>query len=203
LKHKPVISIVCLLTVTALAYLTANSAMVLARGKLTKRYVISRASQKRQARYPAVKNSTDRCNEMSEGIKKDLSGTYQGTVKYPERNLSGDATLEINGDKFTLTSGGVKQFEGRLLARTTCKYTGVTMMIGDFSQPIDYRHPPPPFPALFLQACAKGGDFRLTSKDDYSPGVPRFMFQYPSGKEELGGKEEWGRCLSSYQRVGH
>ena len=35
----------------------------------------------------------------------DISGTYTGTVNYPSSGLTGDATLTIANDKFTLTSG--------------------------------------------------------------------------------------------------
>ena len=48
--------------------------------------------------------STGRCDpNMQE--QTDLSGTYTGTVNYSEGGMSGDATLTITGNNFTLTSG--------------------------------------------------------------------------------------------------
>ncbi|MBX5478256.1 MAG: hypothetical protein IRZ19_04200 [Pyrinomonas methylaliphatogenes] len=60
------------------------------------------------------------------GEQTDLSGTYTGTVNFPDGGLSGEATLTIQGNNFTLTSGGTTR-TGRLTAVTTRGYTAVTM----------------------------------------------------------------------------
>lgn len=60
----------------------------------------------------------------------DLSGTYSGAVSYPDGNLSGDATLTITGNQFSLESGG-STLSGRITAVKTCNYIGATMMIGE------------------------------------------------------------------------
>jgi hypothetical protein len=60
----------------------------------------------------------------------DLSGTYSGRVTYPDGNLSGDATLTITGNQFTLESSG-STLSGRITAVTTCNYTAATLMIGE------------------------------------------------------------------------
>lgn len=76
---------------------------------------------------PAAQQS-DRSN-MS-GDKEDLSGTYTGTVDYPDENLNGEATLTIEGDKFTLTSGsGTKT--GTLSGVNTNNYVGAAMAFGE------------------------------------------------------------------------
>jgi hypothetical protein len=59
----------------------------------------------------------------------DLSGTYSGTVSYPDGNLSGDATLTITGNQLTLESGG-STLSGRITAYKTCNYIGATQRIG-------------------------------------------------------------------------
>jgi hypothetical protein len=60
----------------------------------------------------------------------DLSGTYSGTVSYPDGNLSGDATLTITGNQLTLESGG-STVSGRITAVKTCNYIGATIMFGE------------------------------------------------------------------------
>lgn len=60
----------------------------------------------------------------------DLSGSYSGTVNYPDGNLTGAATLTINGNQFTLESGG-STLSGRITAIKTCNYIGATIMIGE------------------------------------------------------------------------
>ncbi|MGH9897596.1 MAG: hypothetical protein ACRD63_02220 [Pyrinomonadaceae bacterium] len=64
------------------------------------------------------------------GEKADLSGTYTGKVDYPDANLSGDATLAIEGDKFTLTSGSDSK-TGTISGVDTKNYVGAAMTFGD------------------------------------------------------------------------
>jgi len=57
----------------------------------------------------------------------DLSGTYTGTFNCPDAGVSGEQTLTITGNTFTLSDGK----SGRLSAATTRGYTGVTMQFGE------------------------------------------------------------------------
>ena len=104
---------------------------------------------------------TGRCDPMQQE-QTDLSGTYTGKVNYPEASLSGDATLTITGNDFTLTAGSSTQ-TGRITAVTTCNYTGATMMFGDTKAPDPTKPPPPPLPAVSLRAKKMGTRMTLTS----------------------------------------
>jgi hypothetical protein len=57
----------------------------------------------------------------------DLSGTYTGTFDCADAGLSGDTTLTITGNQFTLADGKT----GRIVASTTHGYTGVAMQFGE------------------------------------------------------------------------
>lgn len=83
----------------------------------------------------------------------DLSGTYTGTVNYAEGGWNGDATLTINGNDFTLTSGS-NTVEGRVVAVTTCNYTAVVMRLGK---------DPGVVPTLSLRARRAGSSLSLKS----------------------------------------
>lgn len=110
--------------------------------------------------------------------KTDLSGTYTGTVSFPEVGLNGPATLTITGNNFTITpEGGGVPVTGRLTSVTTSKYTGVTMMFGDSTAPPPTQNPPPPpLPTVSLQAKRAGDRVTLTSV----PGEKRqFVFSTP------------------------
>ena len=47
---------------------------------------------------------TGRC-DPNQQEQTDLSGTYTGTVNYPDGGMTGEATLTITGNNFTLTAG--------------------------------------------------------------------------------------------------
>lgn len=99
----------------------------------------------------------------SGGTQTDLSGTYTGTVNYPEGGLNGPATIVVTGNQFTLTpDGGGTPVNGTVTAVTTRGYTGVTMMFGDRS-PIPVTQSPPPLPAVSLRARMSGGRVMLMS----------------------------------------
>lgn len=57
----------------------------------------------------------------------DLSGTYEGTFNCPDAGVSGEQTLTITGNTFTLSDGK----SGRITSATTRGYTGVTMQFGE------------------------------------------------------------------------
>lgn len=64
------------------------------------------------------------------GEVADLSGTYTGTINYAEGGMTGDATLTISGNTFTL-SGGAANATGTLSARSWPGYTALSMRFGD------------------------------------------------------------------------
>jgi hypothetical protein len=104
--------------------------------------------------------STGRCDPMVQE-QTDLSGTYTGSVDYPEGGLSGQATLTITGNDFTMTSGSSTQ-EGRVVAVTTCNYTAVTMRFGKDAGPAPPgTTPPPPLPTVSLRARRTGNGITL------------------------------------------
>ena len=105
--------------------------------------------------------STGRCDPNVQE-QTDLSGTYTGTANYTEGGLSGETTLTINGNNFTMTSGSTTQ-EGRVTAVTTCNYTAVTMMFGKEQVSATKGAQPPPLPAVSLRARKVGNGLALES----------------------------------------
>ncbi len=57
----------------------------------------------------------------------DLSGTYTGTFSCEPAGVTGETTLTITGNQFTLSDGK----SGRIVASTTRGYTAVAMQFGD------------------------------------------------------------------------
>jgi hypothetical protein len=97
------------------------------------------------------------------GEQTDLSGSFTGTVDYPEGGLSGPATLTITGNNFTITpEGGGSPVSGRVTAVTTRGYIAVTMMFGDTTPPAAGQAPPP-LPAVSLRARRVGSRVTLMS----------------------------------------
>jgi hypothetical protein len=104
---------------------------------------------------------TGRCDPNAQE-QTDLSGTYTGTANYTEGGLSGETTLTINGNDFTMTSGSTTQ-EGRIVAVTTCNYTGVTMMFGKTQVTATSGAQPAPVPIVSLRARKVAGGLMLES----------------------------------------
>ena len=104
---------------------------------------------------------TGRCDPMAQE-QTDLSGTYSGTVDFAEGGLSGDTTLTVSGNDFSMTSGSSTQ-EGRIVAVTTCGYTAVTMRFGKDTPVAPGATPPPPLPTVSLRARRMGGGLSLMS----------------------------------------
>ncbi|HEX8651831.1 MAG TPA: hypothetical protein VF708_13410 [Pyrinomonadaceae bacterium] len=133
-----------------------------------------------------VATDTTMTANVSGGEQTDLSGTYTGTVDYPEGGLTGDATLTITGNNFTLTAGSATQ-NGRITAVTTRGYTAVTMMFGDLTPPAAGQAPPP-LPAVSLRARRVGTSVTLNSV----PGEKRrFAFSVTGGR--VGGRRRGRR----------
>ena len=64
---------------------------------------------------------------MPESPQLDISGTYEGTFNCPDAGVTGEQTLTITGNTFTLSDGK----SGRITSATTRGYTGVTMQFGE------------------------------------------------------------------------
>lgn len=117
-------------------------------------------TMKHKPRRPKSKSTwTGRCDPLKQE-QADLSGEYTGKVNYPDASLTGDATLTITGNNFTLTAGSTTQ-SGRVTAVTTCGYTGATMMFGDLTPPIPSRNPPAALPAVSLRVRKMGNRVTL------------------------------------------
>ena len=97
---------------------------------------------------------TGRCDPTQQE-QTDLSGTYTGTVNYADAGLTGDATLTITGNNFSLAAGSTTQ-TGRITAVTTCGYTGATMMFGDLTPPTPSPNPPAALPAVSVRVKKMG-----------------------------------------------
>ncbi len=64
------------------------------------------------------------------GDVADLSGTYTGTINYAEGGMTGDATLTLTSNTFTITAGSATA-SGTLSARSWPGYTALSMRFGD------------------------------------------------------------------------
>jgi hypothetical protein len=64
---------------------------------------------------------------MAQTQSTDLSGTYSGVLNCPDAGVTGDTTLTITGDRFTLANGT----SGRITSATTHGYTAVAMQFGE------------------------------------------------------------------------
>src|SRR2546421_12979225 len=104
---------------------------------------------------------TGRCDPMQQE-QTDLSGTYTGKVDYSDAGLTGDATLTITSNNFTLTAGSASQ-SGRVTAVATCGYTAATMMFGGVTPVTPSPNPPPALPAVSLRVRKMGDRVTLMS----------------------------------------
>ena len=133
--------------------------------KATSRRRTRRRATTAAASEPAMTTGSGSTRETSAdpATQTDLSGTYTGTVNYPEGGLSGPASVTITGNNFTLTpDGGGAPISGRVTAVTTRGYTAVTMMFGDTTPP-PMTQSPPPLPAVSLRKRMVGGRVTLES----------------------------------------
>jgi len=131
------------------------------RGRTKKAKPAADAGDTSMSSMAAPAKKSGRCDPTQQE-QTDLSGDYTGKVNYPDASLTGDATLNIAGNDFTLTAGATTQ-KGRITAVTTCGYTGATMMFGDLTPPTPSRNPPPALPAVSLRVRKMGNRVTLTS----------------------------------------
>lgn len=132
------------------------------------------ASKPKTKRRKPAATWSGRCDPTKQE-QTDLSGTYTGKINFPEGGMTGDATLTVTGNNWTMTAGS-ETHSGRITAVTTCGYTGVTMMSGDLTPPAPSPNPPAARPAVSLRAKKVGDRMTLTSV----PGEKR-MFSFSSG----------------------
>jgi hypothetical protein len=64
------------------------------------------------------------------GDVADLSGTYTGTINYAEGGMTGEATLTLTSNTFTITAGSATA-SGTVSARSWPGYTALSMRFGD------------------------------------------------------------------------
>jgi hypothetical protein len=119
----------------------------------------SASARKTESDTAANPPKTGRCDPDTDE-RTDLSGTYSGSVNYPAGGLAGDATLTISGNRFTLNSGS-KTEAGNITAITTCNYTAVALMFGQWETPQPGEPVQPPLPMLSLRATRKGDKLTL------------------------------------------
>src|SRR5262249_28321101 len=86
----------------------------------------------------------------------DLSGTYAGVMNCPDAGVTGDTTLTVTGNQFTLSNGP----SGRIVASTTQGYTAVVMQFGE--APTAVAGQPPPAPPKIVSFRGKKSGNRLT-----------------------------------------
>jgi hypothetical protein len=128
-------------------------------------------------RVAAATARSGRC-DPDQDERTDLSGTYTGNINYPADGLTGEATLTISGNRFTL-SAGPKTETGNITAVTTCTYTAVAMMFGQWRTPKPGERAEPPLPMLSLRAIRKGEQLMLKA----SPSERREFSFEPAAKK--------------------
>jgi hypothetical protein len=134
-----------------------------------------RHRQKRAAAATPAETSTASAAESTSTAateQTDLSGTYTGTFDCSDAGVSGETTLTITGNQFTLTDGK----SGRIVASTTSGYTGVAMQFGELAT-IPTAQPGTP-PIIVSMRAKKSGD-RLTLTT--VPGASHVCSFTPSG----------------------
>jgi hypothetical protein len=99
------------------------------------------------------------------GVDENLSGDYTGHVEYMEggasgRNISGNGTLHIDGNNFTLTVEGSDPITGRVSAVNTRHYIGASFRMGDWNG--STKESPPPVPQASVRVRRMGNTIWLT-----------------------------------------
>lgn len=101
----------------------------------------------------------------------DLSGTYTGSVNYPSSGLTGDATLTIAEDKFTLTSGSAV-FTGTISNVRSRGYLSVMLQFGATTPPNGGQAATPPT-AMVVRLRRDGDKLTFTSVNSKPEGKRR------------------------------
>jgi hypothetical protein len=104
----------------------------------------------------------------------DLSGNYMGTLKYPVAGLSGESTLVIRRQEFTLSQGD-KKLVGQIAVTRTCDYLAVALRFSEASSAVASTETLPV--SVSVRAVKEGKRLWLVSV----PGEPRELTFKPRG----------------------
>jgi hypothetical protein len=124
------------------------------------------------AETPATSTGESTSMAASTTEQTDLSGTYTGTFDCSDAGVSGETTLTVTGNQFTLTDGK----SGRIVASTTRGYTAVAMQFGELATTPTAQPGTPP--VIVSMRAKKSGD-RLTLTT--VPGATHVCSFTPSG----------------------
>ncbi|HEY8184419.1 MAG TPA: hypothetical protein VIF64_00020 [Pyrinomonadaceae bacterium] len=117
----------------------------------------------------------------------DLSGTYTGTFDCSDAGVSGETTLTITGNQFTLSDGKT----GRIVATTTRGYTGVAMQFGELTMPTGTQAGSAPT-IVSMRAKKSGDRLTLTSV----PGATHVCSFKPTGAASSSGRRHRRRATA-------
>ena len=106
--------------------------------------------------------------DPSDHEPENLTGTYSGKVDFPDRKLSGKATLSVEGQRFKLVTENLI-LSGSMAAVTTCDYTAVVLR---FETPDSTNTSTNAAESISLRARKTDSDLSLTSVE----GQPKFEF---------------------------
>lgn len=157
---------------------------------------MNRSSGRRTRRGSRRSSSGAGMSMDTSSTPADLSGTYTGMVNYPAGGMSGDATLTINSNQFTLTSGSSTQ-SGTVTGVTTRGYTAVAMMFGSVAA--GSTSGTTPAPTIISLRAKKVGD-RLTLK---SVQGETNAFSFTSGSSRRGASSGGRRTRRNSNRNGN
>lgn len=122
------------------------------------------------------------------GVDENLSGDYTGHVEYMEggasgRTMSGNGTLHIDGNSFTLTVEGSDPISGRVSAVNTRHYIGASFRMGDANP--SPKEAPPPIPQASVRVRKMGNTIWLTPVEG-SPSSLTFGMAGGGGRHRRG-----------------
>jgi hypothetical protein len=139
----------------------ANSATTAMPGNTNANAGTSRGRRSRRGRRPAAAATMETMPAESQTMataateQTDLSGTYAGTFDCSDVGLTGETTLTITGNQFTLADGRT----GRIVGSTTRGYTAVALQMGESVATSGAQ--PGTVPTIVSMRAKKSGD-RLT-----------------------------------------
>lgn len=101
-------------------------------------------------------SSTSNTQDTDGGVNEDLTGNYTGRVTMSgAHEMSGDATLNISGNTFTLEAGGMTH-SGRIYAINTRRYVGAALYFNDMTDSVSQT------PLAYSVRVRRGRTFSMT-----------------------------------------
>jgi hypothetical protein len=134
----------------------ANSATMAPENTNTPKTSRGRGRRHKRPAAPAAEGSTETATAPTE--QTDLSGTYKGTFDCADAGVSGETTLTVTGNQFSLADGK----SGRIMAATTRGYTGVAMQFGELTMPTGMQAAGAPPTIVSMRARKSGSRLTLT-----------------------------------------